>query len=277
MFNFFSKRNNRVEIQGNRIFIDNQNGNVGKEFEQGLVFSLTGSTPEINVYENEVPVRTFRIDPLLSNKNLAGQYLHGSIRVLSSSAVLIDGIISRSVKTFSKWTDADYEAVRFQPFFLSDKNDNNIRLIGKGLFERGLHFSGVITPSGVRSICICDNCRLSFTLQHFHAGLSEVQYFYSANSKETLIVPYNAIENLPAQLQESIEANELEILENNLPKPSNADGMFKYYNSFKCPSCLTPFIDFKRHKEIRAHEYYGNVHINEKPRQWADDEEHPSM
>jgi hypothetical protein len=272
MLNFFSKRHNRVEVQGSKIFIDNQRNNVGKEFKQELVFSLETSTPEIIVYENDTIVRSFRIEPLLSNKDLAGQFLHSSIRVLSSSAVMIDGIISRSAKTCSKWTEADYEGVRFQPFFLSDKNDNNVRLIGKGLFERGLHFSGVVTPSGIRSICICDNCRLSFTLQHFHAGFSEIQYFYSTNSKETLLIPYKSIENLPVQLQQGIDSSELEILESKLPRPSSNDGVFRYYNSFKCPSCLTPFIDFEKYKEIRTQEYYGNVYINEKPRHWKDND-----
>jgi hypothetical protein len=53
--------------------------------------------------------------------------------------------------------------------------------------------------------------------------------------------------------------------------PSN-DGVFRYYNSFKCPSCLTPFIDFEKYREIRTQEYYGNVHINEKPRYLKDND-----
>ena len=102
MLNFFSKRHNRVEVQGSKIFIDNQRNNVGKEFEQELVFSLETSTPEIIAYENDTILRSFRIEPLLSNKDLAGQFLHSSIRVLSSNAVMIDGIISRSAKTWNR-------------------------------------------------------------------------------------------------------------------------------------------------------------------------------
>jgi len=177
MLNFFSKRHNRVEVQGGIIFINNQRNNVGKEFEQELVFSMGTSTPEIIVHENDTIVRSFRIEPLLS-----------------------------------------------------------------------------------------------FTLQHFHAGFSEIQYFYSTNSKETLLIPYKSIENLPVQLQQGIDSSELEILESKLPRPSSNDGVFRYYNSFKCPSCLTPFIDFEKYKEIRTQEYYGNVHINEKPRHLKDND-----
>ena len=269
MFGLFTKRHNRVNIKGDSIFIDNQNSNIGKATELETVFKLTVPTPEIKVFENKNLVHTFRIDTLQTNKDLTGQFLHSSVRVLSNSAVMIDGIISQSDNTFSKWTDNDYEAIRLQPFFLSDKNDNNIQLKGKGLFERGLHFNGTVTPAGVRNICICDSCNLSFTIQHFHSGFSELQYFYSTDSKETLTVPHGSIEELPTQLQETADKSILQSIESKLPNPSN-EGTFSYYNSFKCPHCLTPYIDFENHKEIRPTEYYGNTYINQRPKRWTE-------
>jgi hypothetical protein len=265
----FTNRNNRIDVKGDCIFIDNQKGNVGKASELETVFNLKISTPEIKVYENQHLIHTFRIDTLKSNPDLAGQFLHSSIRIFANSGVMIDGIISKTATSFAQWTDNDYEAVRFQPFYLSDKKENNIALKGKGLFERGLHFSGTITPKGVRNICICDSCNRSFTTEHFHSGFSELQYFYSTDSKETLTVSYGSIENLPTQLQSTIDNDTLEIIENKLPSPSNGFGKFRYYNSFKCPHCLAPYIDFENHKEIRSKEYYGNTHINQKPRQWT--------
>jgi len=270
MFGLFTKRHNRININGDSIFIDNQKANIGKPVELETVFKLTVPTPEIKVFENQNLVHTFRIDTLQTNKDLTGQFLHSSIKVLLNSAVMIDGIISQSDKTFSKWTDNDYEAVRLQPFFLSDKNYNNIQLKGKGLFERGLHFSGTVTPTGVRNICICESCNLSFTIQHFHSGFSELQYFYSTDCKETLIVPSCSIEDLPTQLQETVDKSILQSIESKLPRPSNNEGTFKYYNSFKCPHCLTPYIDFEKHNEIRPTEYYGNTYINQKPKAWTD-------
>jgi hypothetical protein len=268
MFGLFKKRHNRIGIIDDNIFIDNQKDNIGEPVELETVFKLTVPTPEIKVFENQNLVHTFRIDTLLTNKDLTGQFLHCSIRILSNSAVMIDGIISQSDNTFSKWTDNDYEAIRLQPFFLSDKNDNNIQLKGKGLFERGLHFRGTVTPTGVRNICICDSCNLSFTIQHFHSGFSELQYFYSTDSKETLIVPYGSIENLPTQLPETVDQSILQSIESKLPKPSG-EGTFKYYNSFKCPHCLAPYIDFEKHNAIRATEYYGNTYINQNPKRWT--------
>lgn len=269
MFRLFRKRCKRIEIKESDIFIDNSKENIGKAIELEVVFKLTKSIPEIKIFENQNLYRTFRIETLKDNENLMGQFLHCSIRIFANSGIMIDGIISKSETTFPSWKDSTYEAVRFQPFFLSDKDQNNIALKGKGLFERGLHFVGTVTPKGVRNICICDSCKSSFTLQHFHAGFSEVQYFYSSDSKETLIVPYGAIDNLPSQQQEIIEENIIENIEKQLPQPNNNANTFKYYNSLKCPHCLDAFIDFENNKQIRPKEYYGNNYINEKPKFWV--------
>ncbi len=263
MFN----RNKRVEIQGENIFIDNLKENIGKSIEINAVFKLTEESPAIKVYENNQMVRLYRIDTLKSNPNLSGQFLHSSIRILKNSAVMIDGIISKSESSFPEQTNENFEAIRFQPFFLSNADGNNSQLIGKGLFERGLHFSGRVTPSTVRCICICDDCKQSFSLQHFHAGFSEVQYFYSDQSKETLIVPYNAIPKIPTQLQEEISFASLLKVESKLPKSN--DGSFRYYNSFRCPHCIKPFIDFEKNKDIRPKEYYGNTLLNVTPKMWT--------
>lgn len=268
MFGLFKKKHERLEIKGNNFYIDNQKENIAKPFEINIVLQFLKEIPEIKIFENQNLIRTYRIETLTNNSNLAGQFLHCSIRIFENSGVMIDGIISKNESTYSKQTDSDYEAIRLQPFYLSDKNENNNKLKGKGLFDRGLHFSGTVTPTCVRNICMCDNCNSSFTLQHFHAGYSEVQYFYSTDSKETLIVPYGAIENLPIQLQENINENLIEQIENQLPKPKN-NTSFKFYNSLKCPHCLSSFIDFENNKQLRSNEYYGNNYINEKPTIWT--------
>lgn len=268
MFKLFNRRHKRLSIEGDSIYIGNSCDNVGKAAEVEIVFVLTEATPEIKVYENNQRIRLYRIDTINANPNLAGQFLHSSIRVLNNSAVMIDGVISKSGTSFPKWTDQDFEAVRFQPFFLSNANEKNKQLAGKGLFDRGLHFSGTVTPARLRCVCVCDNCLQSFSLQHFHTGFAEMQYFYSTNSKETLLVPYSAIANIPAPLQKIIDLAALKEAERFLP--TSSDGHFRYFNSFKCPHCLTKFIDFEKFPEMRPKEYYGNTLLNQKPVQWAD-------
>lgn len=257
------KHGDRIKIDDHNIFIDNQGDNIGESVEVNKVFSFRVAIPTIDIFENYQLVRRYHIEPLTRNPNLKGQFLHSSIRILASSAVMIDGIISKSKALCPKWTDSDYEAVRLQPFYLSNAHDLNMQLVGKGLFERGLHFNGTITPSSVRNVCICDSCVQSFTVQHFHAGFSEVQYFYSSDSKETLVIPYSAIENLPTQLQTNVDDKDLLIIESKLPPPSSGEGSFKFYNPLRCPHCFAAYIDFETYKEIRTGEYYGNIHVND--------------
>lgn len=262
----FAKKKRRVEIKANDIFINNESDYVGIATEILQVFEFKTAVPLINVFENDKLYRVFVVETLTNNPNLTGQFLHASIRILPNSGVMIDGIVSKSNTTHPSWKDDDYEAIRLQPFFLSNANQYNLQLVGKGLFERGLHFTGTVTPSTVRNICICDNCSESFAIQHFHAGFSEVQYFYSSDSKETLIASYDSIEDMPRQLQENISNDVVGQIEKKLPQPSNHNGSFNYYNSFRCPHCLAPYIDFERHRDIRPKEYYGNTYINEEPR-----------
>jgi hypothetical protein len=117
MLNLFSKRHKRLNILNDSVFIDNSKGNIGKAEELEIVFKLTQPIPEIKVYENDQLIRLYRVDTLNTNSNLLGQFMHCSIRILGNSAVMIDGVISKSETAFPKWTDQDYEAVRLQPFF----------------------------------------------------------------------------------------------------------------------------------------------------------------
>ncbi|MFT4863037.1 MAG: hypothetical protein ACI95C_002261 [Pseudohongiellaceae bacterium] len=261
--------NARIEIKENEIHIDNLAGNIGLEAEVQCVIALDKPIPELVIYETGKLIRTFLIETLDNNPNLTGQYLHCSVRVFSNSGVMIDGIISNSGSTYSDWTQSDYEAIRLQPFFLSDQNQNNLSLFGGGLFARGLHFEGTITPMGVRNICVCDSCNKSFTIQHLHGGFSNLQYFYSSDGLETLVVPYGAIVDLPTQGGGPKDAAGLVQMENKLPKPSNDMGSFNYYNPFRCPHCSAAYIDFESHKEIRPGEYYGNTYINKPTKQFV--------
>ena len=249
--------NKRVKVQRNSIFIDNSFSLRNRQIEIQPIIELEGEIPSISIYEGSKLIRKFNIEPLKSNPNLNGQYLHSSIRINTNSSVQIDGIISKSRTTF----DENGEGIRFQPFFLSDKEDENEKLKGLGLFDRGLHYVGLVTPSNVRLVCTCDECSKSFGVEFTHAGFAEVQYFYSSNSKETLIVPYdNKVGPVPHQTQKDIDENQLFEIESKLPKTE--DGTFEYYNSFKCPHCLADFINFRENIHLRPGEYYAIYYVN---------------
>jgi len=251
----------QVKIIGTDIYITT--GLIKTEINVNHIFEFIIPLPVIRIFENKKLFREYRIDTLTNNPSLSGQFLHSTIRVYKNSAVMIDGIISTDKSNHNDWKDSGYEAIRLQPFYLSDKNIENKKLIGAGLFQRGLHFSGTVTPSGVRAVCICDICGKSFTLQHFHAGFSNAQYFYSSDSKQTLFVNYGQIDKMPTQLQSEIDDNIIYEVEHKLPNPIKGQGVYKYYNSFRCPHCGLPYIDFENDKKMRPDEYYGYYLINQ--------------
>jgi hypothetical protein len=246
---------NQVFIEGDKICIDTK---YTSAIEVNHVFEFEKPEPFIFVFEGEVLKRQYRIEALTENPNLTGQYFHSSIRVLNNGALMIDGVISKDKINPLQWG----EGIRLQPFFLSPKDLENQKLRGKGLFQRGLHFSGTVTPSNVRVVCICDNCSMSFTLQHFHAGFADAQYFYSSDSKQTLVVHWYQIKNMPTQMQKDINLSVLNKVEAHLPKPTKGSGSYKYYNSFRCPHCGDAFIDFESNKNLRPFECYANKLIN---------------
>lgn len=258
--NYITKR---IQVQRNSIFIDNSLMLRNRNIEIEPVIELEGEIPVISIYEGSKLIRKFEIEPLKSNPNLNGQFLHSSIRINVNSSVQIDGIISKSRTEFDK----NGEGIRFQPFFLSDKEEKNKEMRGQGMFNRGLHYAGLVSPTSVRLICVCDDCKKSFGVQFFHAGFSEMQYFYSSNSKETLAVPYNTeLGKVPFQNQKDINEEALKDLENKLP--FTEDGKFEYYNGFKCPHCYADYVDFRNGKALRSNEYYAHYYVNQNTKKY---------
>ena len=54
MFKFFNGTHSRKKIEGENIFIDNQNKNIGKEIEIEPIFKFIQARPDIKVFENDI-------------------------------------------------------------------------------------------------------------------------------------------------------------------------------------------------------------------------------
>ena len=116
-------------------------------------------------------------------------WIHLSVRVHPNLACQIDCVLSETEKfDESDFAKGKIDGIRFQPFFIKGGKVDNAQIAGKGLFERGLHFSGMITPGNVSLSCICDKCEKSFRIKSFHAGFSNLGYFYSESGLQTLVV-----------------------------------------------------------------------------------------
>ena len=181
-------------------------------------------------------------------------WLHLSVRVHAGLGCQADAVVTgqREHAAGAPLGEADV-GVRFQPFFLAGASDVP-DLTGRGLFARGLHFRGRITPSNIVLSCECDACHHTFLVRSFHAGMGEQAYLYSGSGRHTLIVDGH-VAGAPVPLAEP-DAAALASLEAALP-PAPDGTRFAYRNPFRCPHCAAPYIDFAAHPGEREAEYYG--------------------
>lgn len=187
-------------------------------------------------------------------------WFHFSVRVHSNKACQVDCAITEDEKyDQNAFSEGKAKGIRFQPFFITGAETSNDIFIGKGLFKRGLHFNGNVTNGAISLSCECEHCRKSFIINSFHAGFSNLGYFYSDSGAYTLTVS-DRLPGSPAALSTPDES-ELKELESKLPLAPDGT-RFKYRNSFKCPHCKMPYIDFTANPEERASEYYGNYFPN---------------
>ncbi len=181
-------------------------------------------------------------------------WLHLSVRVHAGLGCQADAVVTGQPEHAAGVPlGADDVGVRFQPFFLAGANDVP-DLTGRGLFARGLHFRGRITPGDIVLSCECDACHRTFLVRSFHAGMGEQAYLYSGSGRHTLIVAGH-VAGAPVPLAEP-DAAALASLEAALP-PAPDGTRFAYRNPFRCPHCAAPYIDFAAHPGEREAEYYG--------------------
>ncbi len=184
-----------------------------------------------------------------------------SIRVHPNLACQADCIFGKEKDlSTERFTKGELKGIRFQPFFIGAPEKIEAELKGHGLFARGLHFSGTITPGNVSLSCVCDSCRKSFRLQSFHAGFSNCGYMYSESGRFTLTIP-DSIGGSPPALGKA-EPQSLSSLEEKLQTAPDGTA-FKYLNPLRCPHCSEPYIDFEKFPEDRGNEYYGNTSYGE--------------
>ncbi|HET7188636.1 MAG TPA: hypothetical protein VFI52_10790 [Gemmatimonadaceae bacterium] len=199
-------------------------------------------------------VRSFDLSSALDDGD---RFLHLSVRVSETFVVQVDGVLTARVDDDPQLAlQAGARAVRMQPFFLPERAEPTPDLPGRGLFRRGLHFAGQVTPSNVSLLCLCDRCERSFRVQSFHAGFRDVTYLYCSTQPHVLIVD-RSVPDAPPLLSDA-DPEAVARFERRLPPCADCGGSFAYLNPFRCPHCLAPYIDFAGHPEERAGEYYGN-------------------
>lgn len=184
------------------------------------------------------------------------RFLHMSIRIGPSFGVQPDGVLTANKRdNAGRAFQSGAKALRFQPFVLSESPDK-LESTGRGLFHRGLHYSGQVTPGNVSLMCLCDHCERSFRLQSFHAGFSNLAYFYCSGGAHTLTA--SSYEKDAPPVMGKADRESLARFESLLPACAECGGNFRYLNPLLCPYCRKPYIDFAKYLEEREVEYYGN-------------------
>ncbi len=180
-------------------------------------------------------------------------WLHLNLRVHPNLGCQADAVATAQPEYIAGAAIGDDEiGIRFQPFVLA--GGPSIDLHGRGLFARGLHFSGRVTPGNILLSCECDRCARTFVARSFHAGFAESGYFYSESGRYTLTVD-GAVDGAPVPPSDP-EPAAFAALEARLP--AAPDGTrFAWRNSFRCPHCGAPYVDFIAHPQQRAGESYG--------------------
>lgn len=111
---------------------------------------------------------------------------------------------------------------------------------------KGLKHVGYTTPANVRLIGICPECKKSFAFHGYANYMAQNDVAYSDDGLDAFVIQEQDIDK-----------------EN---WTHEQDGiLFRYFNSFNCPHCGTPYIDYKNYHEMKVFGVSTCVHLGRKP------------
>jgi len=258
-----------IQFSDSRIDLDTTRFDADTNLEVFGVLALHGERPQVNVCVNGELLAGYRIDPCRNSDDYRGLFLHCCVRILPGLGLMVDGLFSFDRNDENRHPSDSLRGIRFQPLKLEGAAIPNSELFGRGMFARGLHFPGRVTPGDIRVVCLCDQCREPFTLEHHHTGFSDAQYFYCETGIHTLLVNLGDLEGCPPPRAQDIDEQVLRGVEARLPPCADCGKPFRYHNPLRCRACGAPFIDFEKHPEIRSTEYYAQILSGTKPQKFA--------
>lgn len=248
-----------VEYVNNNIYIDSANLFKWKkqnpdipQYELCGALPLTEKQPVICLYEDGVKTREYCLQTE-GDEDFTGKYFLISVRlgILGNPAApiaQIDGFVSDTPEE-RKMTANDI-GYRMEGHFLVCGGDTGRQIYekirGQDLPMKGLKYPGYTTPSNIRLIGICPDCGKSFC---FHGYA-----FYMAQSD----VGYS---------DDGLDCCEIQAYD--IDKDTwiyETEGKtFRYYNSFNCPHCGAPYIDYKKYPQNKVFGVSGCVHLGRTP------------
>ena len=209
------------------------------------VISIPVNNPVLSVYEDGVKTREYCLQT--EKEDFTGKFFHIDIRIVMYGeppllGLQIDGFISDTQEI--RKMERDDIGYRMEAFFLScggsKAKEINDSIAGQDLVAKGLKYPGFTTPSNIRLIGICSECKKSFVFygHAFYMGQNDVAY--SDDGLDCCVI------------------SDLDI-DKDTWKYETDGKTFRYYNSFRCPHCGTPYIDYQKHHENKVFGVSGCV------------------
>lgn len=251
---------NPIKINGAEIHIDSkeflrwkQNNPLVPEYENRSIIALTEKEPTLSLFEDCIKVREYILQTE-GEEDFTGKYFHLSVRLCFSGnpsipVALIDGFIDDDEKE-NKFTIQKI-GYRMEVYFLACGGENSEKrykaVRGMDLEAKALKYVGYTTPGNTRLIGVCPECKKSFSFHGYAVYRADQEPVYSDDGTETgFISTYDTIDK------------------DSWSKESNGI-TFRYYNSFNCPHCKTPYIDYAEHPEYKIFGVSGCVHLGKEP------------
>ena len=111
---------------------------------------------------------------------------------------------------------------------------------------KALKYRGLSTTANVRLIGVCPDCGKSFAFHGYAFYMAQTDVAYSDDGLD-------CCEICSYEIDKGTWSFETE------------GKTFRYYNSFNCPHCGTPYIDYKKYPENKVFGVSGCVHLGRKP------------
>ena len=220
-------------------------------FEICSAMPLNEKTPTISLFDDGIKTREYSLQTE-GDEDFTGKYFHVSVRLSifgrpSAPVAQIDGFISNTPEE-RKMTMNDI-GYRMEGYFLLCGGEAGKQRYemnrGHDLQMKGLKYPGYTTPANVRLIGVCPDCGRSFCFHGYAFYMMQNDVAYSDDGLDCC-----------------------EIQEYNIDKENwtyETEGKtFRYYNSFNCPHCGNPYIDYKKHPERKVFGVSGCVLLGRK-------------
>lgn len=246
-----------IKVDGTNIYFDS---NAFFQWKEANVLELQyelkeaillNANPTIYLYEDGVKTREYVLQTE-GDEDFSEKYFRISIRLgmwgnPSAPVAQIDGFISDTPE--EREMTLDDIGYRFEGHYLKCGGEISKQYYekqrGQDLEAKGLKYPGYTTPSNVRLIGVCPECGKSFAFHGYAFYMRQSDVAYSDDGLDCCeIQTYN--------IDKATWAVEI-------------DGKtFRYYNSFNCPHCGTPYINYKKYPANKVFGVSGCVLLGRK-------------